>query len=310
MEVCGLSDEDLKSPKRVKRAVKTHHNELFEIIESDIEFKVSTGLSDDEWFNRFVENRNVALGDEEEFEIKGDNVLFIIAEISGDHHDLTMQNLPSGERFRVHVKRYGVKVGKDIDLVILGRVDYTELTDKIAESFVYDIKEKCFTAMYGAAKKLPNNSKFNKTGALVKEAWDELIEDVATANNSDVYIVGTKMALKRLTALADIDWVSEDQKRDVATMGRLGSYEGTTMVEIPQRFKLNDVNEKLYANNILFVFANTEDKFIKFTDKGEVEIVEVTEKAEMADDFQTYEVQRSYGVGITLGQYFGAYTIE
>lgn len=221
-----------------------------------------------------------------------------------------MQNLPQGERFRVHVKRYGVKVGKDIDLVVLGRVDYTELTDKIAESFVYDIKEKCFTAMYGAASKLPTNSQFNKTGALVKAAWDTLIEDVATANNSDVYIVGTKMALKKLTALADIDWASEDQKRDVAMMGRLGSYEGTTMVEIPQRFRLNDVTEKMYSNDILFVFANTEDKFIKFTDKGETEIVEVTEKADLADDFQTYEVQRSYGVGVTLGQYFGVYTVE
>lgn len=88
MEVCGLDEEDLKSAKKVKRAVKAHSNELFEIIESDIEFKVSTGLSDDEWFMEFVDNRNVALGDEEEFEIKGDNVLFIIAEISGDHHDL------------------------------------------------------------------------------------------------------------------------------------------------------------------------------------------------------------------------------
>lgn len=222
-----------------------------------------------------------------------------------------MQNLPQGERFRVNVRHYGVKVGKDIDLILLGRVDYTELVDKISESFVYDIREKCFTAMYGAAAKLPNNSQFNKTGALVKEAWDELLEDVATANRSDVYIVGTKIALKKLTALADLDWVSEDMKRDVSMMGRLGSYEGTTMVEIPQKFKLNDVTEKLYSNDILFVFANTEDKFIKFVDKGETEIVERgQEKADLFDDWRTYEVQRSYGVGVTLGQYFGVWNVE
>lgn len=313
MEVCGLTEADLTSAKRVKRAVEAHHAELFEIIESDIEFKVSTGLAEDEWFMKFVESKNIALGDEEEFEVKGNNVLFIIAEVSGDHHDLTMQNLPHGERFRVHVKKYGVKVGKDIDLIVLGRVDYTELVDKIAESFVYDIKEKCYTAMYGAASKLPNNSQFNKTGALVKQAFDELIEDVATANNSEVYIVGTKMALKKITSIAhagSIEWIAQSQKEDVAKMGRLGSYEGTTMVEIPQRFRLNDVTEKLYSNDVLFVFANTEDKFIKFTDKGEVEIVEISEKAELADDFHTYEVQRSYGVGVTLGQYFGVYTVE
>lgn len=153
-----------------------------------------------------------------------------------------------------------------------------------------------------------------KTGVLsaaTKEAFDTLLEDVATANKSDIYIVGTKMALKKLTALADIDWVSEDQKRDVATMGRLGSYEGTTLVEIPQRFKLNDVSEKLYSNNILFVFSRNEDKFIKMVDKGEIMIVEAgQEKGDLADDFQTYEVQRSYGVGVTLGQYFGVWTVE
>ena len=88
MEICGLTEEDLKSAKKVKRARAKHADEIFEIIEQDIDFRVSTGLAEDEWFMKFVEERNVALGDDEEFEVKGDNVLFIIAEISGDHHDL------------------------------------------------------------------------------------------------------------------------------------------------------------------------------------------------------------------------------
>lgn len=314
MEICGLTDADLASPKKVKRAVKAHHNEIFEIIEDDVEFKVVTGLTEDEWFTEFVEYRNESLGDQTEFEITADNVLFIVAEVSGDHHDLTMQSLPRNSFARVNVKRYGMKVGKDIDLVVLGRVDYTQLTDKIAESFIYDIREKCFTAMYGAASKLPNNSQFNKTGVLsttTKGAFDTLLEDVATANNSDIYIVGTKMALKKLNALADVDWASNDQKKEMNTLGRLGSYEGTTLVEIPQKFRLNDVKEKLYSNNVLFVFSRNEDKFIKMLDKGETEIVEAGEnKGDLADDFQTYEAQRSYGVGVTLGQYFGVWTVE
>ena len=201
---------------------------------------------------------------------------------------------------------------------MLGRVDYTELVDHVAQAYIEDIKQRTYTAMYGAAAKLPNQSQFNKTGPLsdvTKVQFDTLLEDVATANASDVYIVGTKMALKKLNALAgngSVDWIANSQKEDVAAMGRLGSYEGTTLVEIPQRFKLNDVTaEKLYNNNILFVFANTEDKFIKFVDKGDVEILEQgQQKGDLADDFQTYEVQRAYGVGVQLGQYFGAWTIE
>lgn len=88
MEVCGLDEESVKSNKRVKRAVKDHYSELFEIIEQDIEFKVWKGMSENEWFNQFVEARNVALGDDEEFEVKQDDVTFVVAETSGDHHDL------------------------------------------------------------------------------------------------------------------------------------------------------------------------------------------------------------------------------
>lgn len=169
--------------------------------------------------------------------------------------------------------------------------------------------------MYGAASKLPNPKQFIKTGVLSKDTkayFDTLLEDVATANMSDVYIVGTKMALKKLTALADVDWADEGTKRDVSNMGRLGSYEGTTLVEIPQRFKLNDVTAaKLYSNDYLFVFANKEDKFIKFFDKGDVEILEQGQnKGDLADDFQKYEVQRAYGVGVTLGQYFGLWNTD
>lgn len=88
MEVCNLDEETVKSPKRVKRAIKDHYSELFEIIEQDIEFKVWKGMEENEWFNQFVETRNVALGDDEEFEIKQDDVTFVVAEVSGNHHDL------------------------------------------------------------------------------------------------------------------------------------------------------------------------------------------------------------------------------
>lgn len=227
-----------------------------------------------------------------------------------------MQFLPEGERTRVHQKKYGVKIGSDINMVLLGRRDYTELVDHVADAYAKDIQEKCYTAMYGAAAKLPNQSLFNKGGELskdTKESFDTLIEDVATANRSEVVIMGTNMALKKLNALADVDWADEGTKKSMSTLGRLGSYETVSLIEIPQKFKLltEDAYEKLYSNDLLFVFAMTDDKFIKFVDKGESEILEQgQEKGDLADDFQKYEVQRSYGVGVMLGQYFGVWDCD
>ena len=87
MEVCDLTEDDLKSNKRRQRAIELHHNELYELIESDVDFKVETGFNESEWFNDFVDRRNIALGDDEEYWTK-EKITLAVAEISGDHHDL------------------------------------------------------------------------------------------------------------------------------------------------------------------------------------------------------------------------------
>ena len=310
MEVCDITEDELKSKKRRERAIKTHANELFELIESDIDFKVETGFNESEWFNDFVDRRNIALGDDEEYWTK-EKITLVVAEITGDMHDLTMQSLNEGTSHKLHTKNYGMKIGKDIDLILLGRIDFTELTDKISEAFMEKVQLLCFTAIYGAVEKIPNKTQFVKTGALAaatKESFDTLLEDVGTANGSDVVIMGTKTALKKLNALADVDWRSASQKEAVAATGRLGSYEGTELIEIPQKFERNDVTKKLIPNDMLLIFPRTQDKFVLFTDKGETQITERgQQKGDLADDFQTYEVQREMGVGVEISNCFGAW---
>ena len=123
--------------------------------------------------------------------------------------------------------------------------------------------------------------------------------------------MGTKTALKKLNDLTDVDWRSQSQKESVANLGRLGHYEGTELIEIPQRFALNDVTKKLIDNKKLLIFAKTQEKFVWFTDKGETEIVEAgLQKGDLADDFQTYEVQRGFGVSVVLPQYFGTWSFS
>ena len=119
--------------------------------------------------------------------------------------------------------------------------------------------------------------------------------------------MGTKTALKKITALADVDWATTEQKESIANTGRLGSYEGTTLMEVPQRLKIGSLTEMLLPNDVILVMPVKEDKFVKFFEEGETWIREVDEKAELKDDFQIYEVQRAYGCEVILGQYFGVW---
>ena len=165
--------------------------------------------------------------------------------------------------------------------------------------------------MMNAGKKLP--AQFQGTGALsaaTKDKLDTLLEDVSLANDgAQVVIMGTRTGLQQFQKLMDVDWITDDQKRDVATMGRLGYYGPYTLVELPQRFALNDTTKKLLDPKTLFIMPQVEDKFIKFVDVGETEIYEVNEKGARMDDTMKYEVQRAMGVGVQIGRYFGIWTL-
>lgn len=315
-KVLGLSEEDLNSPKKRHRALASDRGyDLYDLIEEDIDYKINEGYAQSEWFNDLVDSRNLALGDKPEFVIS-QNTLFLVADVSGDNHDITMQQLPEGKVLTLNTTAHAIKIGKDIDLVLLGRIDYAEMVSRIADSFVNATQNLVADELKAASDKLPAFCKM--TGDLAKttkDQFDQLIENVETLNSSDVMIVGTRVALKKLNALADVDWISDSQKEAVASTGRLGTYEGTTLLEIPQRIKVGSLDDSasslttLVSNDELYIIPRVENKFIKFVDEGETEIVEVTDKGALQDDFQTYEVQRRYGAAVVLGSgYFGKWS--
>ena len=85
-DILGLDPEQKYTKRDIHRAMKKHGMELFEIIEEVIDFKVATGFKDNEFFNAFVDMKNLAEGDKNEFWTEKD-VILSVAQVSGDHHD-------------------------------------------------------------------------------------------------------------------------------------------------------------------------------------------------------------------------------
>ena len=312
-DILGFDEGYKPTRKEINKAMRKHGIEVMEVIEEAIDFKVETGFHENEFFNNFVEMKNIKQGDMNEFWVDGEDVILSVARVAGDMHDYTMQKLTEGHSFSVATSNYAIKVGMDIDVYLLGRKDWTELVDKIAEAYQFQIQNDLFAAVYNAGSKLPTPDQFVINIEMIpdnKARFDELISDVSMANgNCSVVIMGLQTDLKKLTNFADINWITEDQKRDVAAMGRLGSYEGTDLVEIPQRFAKNDVTKKLIKAGKLFIMPNVDNKFAKFVDVGETEILEVSEKGARRDDFMTYEVQREMGLDVILARYHGEVNI-
>ena len=93
MEVAEITEDDLKSNKTWQRKLRKHEDEIFELIEEDIEFKVETGLRENDWFQDYIDYRNIKLGDDEEFWVRDNKGLFVVAKISGDHHDFCIARI-------------------------------------------------------------------------------------------------------------------------------------------------------------------------------------------------------------------------
>jgi len=265
-----------------------------------------------------VDYRNIALGDAYEF-YSEDEVILSIAEVGVSHHDYILQRLGKGQTTTIPYKRYGAAVGADINMYMIGREDWTTLCNAIAKAFNLQIQQEIYGEMLTAANAIPAaiRSGFVGSGALsstTKGDFDAIIENVETANESQVVILGTKTALKKLNALSDVNWRAQSLKEDVSHSGRMGDYEGTTLMELPQRFTSKTDLTPLIDNTKLWILpASQTDKFIKMVDVGETEIDEILEKGEEHgrwDDIMKYEVQRSYGIATMLGRYFGQWTLE
>lgn len=315
-KVFGVTADSSK--RELKRAYRDHGREFFDIIEEVIDVVISNGFKENEFFQNFVDYRNLALGDAYEF-YSEEEVILSIAKVGVSHHDYILQRLGKGETFTIPYARYGAAVGADINMYMIGREDWSALTNAISRAFSVKIQQEVYAQLLSAANSIPASirSGFVGTGVLgsaTKDAFDAIISNVETANESTVVILGTKTALKKLNALSDVNWRAESLKEDVSHSGRIGDYEGTTLMEIPQRFTSKTDLTPLIDNTKLWILpASQTDKFIKVVDVGETEIDEITEKGEEHgrwDDIMKFEVQRSYGISTILGRYFGQWTLS
>ena len=224
-----------------------------------------------------------------------------------------MQRLGSGQSYHVDTAVYGIKVGGDIRLFLTGRKDWGAFVDAVVKAYIQKVQTLIATQFANGVNMLPVPATLKGTGALAastKAQFDAIIEKVGAANESGVVIMGTKTALKALNALTKVDWESPASsiKEAVANTGIIGNYEGTPLMEIPQKFTDKTLATPIVDNKKLYIMPAVDDRFIKFVDYGETEL-EVNEKGATQDDMQSYEVQRRMGVATIMTRYHGEWTI-
>lgn len=222
--IIGCDEKSTKA--EIRRGIRRNQNLIFDLIEVVIDDALISGWQDNPFFKEFVEVRNLAMHDKNEFYVPDDSVLSVM-KVSGNHHDLLRQRLGAGKTFSVETSWYGIKVYAEFERLLTGLEDFSTLVGKITEAFDRYVNQALYETLIGIGTTL--GSQWYKASAIndtTKETLRTLVMDVSMATGSEVVIMGTYAALSRVYDLTNVSWASGDMKNEKYTTGRFGYWEG------------------------------------------------------------------------------------
>lgn len=269
-------------------------NGLFAIVEEILASTVVSGFTGDEWFNKLVEFRNVALGDKNEFVVKDSN-LFMVAEAADGTQGVRRQRLSGANVVSIPTTLKVVRIYEELSRVLSGQVDLNEMINKVGESFKKAILDEIF-AMWSAATATDfgGANYYNAGGNYDEDTLLDIIAHVeAAAGGKPATIIGTKKVLRNLVPA----YQGVDSQNDLYHMGYYGSFYGTPVIATPQVYKTGTTSFA-YSDKVITVVAGDE-KPIKCVYEGDP-IAYMKDPLSNRDNTYEYFYADKWGTGIVL----------
>ena len=273
--------------------------EVFALVEEILQRTVYEGLRDNDFFMQLVDERNIAAGDQNVFEIVDSN-LFTVADAADGTQGIRRQRLDGSTTVTINTSFKVVRIYEELNRVLSGLVDFNHFINKVAESMKARLLNDIYTLWTGVtAEDIGGAAYFPAAGAYDEKTLLETIEHVeAAANGKSAVILGTKTALRNLVPAVQ----SNGSRDDLYNMGYYGKFYGTNVVVLPQRHKVNST-EFQYDNDTLTILAG-DNKPIKLVREGE-SIIIPGNPLDNRDMTQEYMYGEKYGLGLVMASNTG-----
>ena len=303
-QVLGIEDKANCTVQDIQLAFRNEsaRNGVFAIIEEVIR----EGIINEGWrnafFDRFVESRSQARGDKTVFYVEARNEV-MVSRISKDGRvSLDRQRFDEGAELEVKVATYGIKVYEHIARILLGRADWSKLVARLNEAVEQFIAEKTYATFEEVCTNLP--SQFVASGAYNRKAIKKLISDIKKASGaSSVTLFGTGVALEFLEDGMLASHGTDDLKNELARTGRIGTWYGETLVELPNSFKQGKgLKENVMSDDVIYVIPNNVNKPVKMV--VEPELMDINESGVRVDDTIEFAVRFSFGCNVITGKQY------
>ena len=298
--------EGCKDARIIRKALRRNKVRFFEIVEETVQDWLVSGWRDNEFFERLVETRNLAMGQQNLFSVPDKSIL-TVSEFSGDHNELIRQKLGAGQEYVVKTRNYGIKIYDEFVRFQMGIIDWAELTNAMYKAIDKKVNDDIYGAFMGLDSVVPTG--FKETGTLTRDRVLEIAEAVSIANDEEVFIAGTRPAISALMGKTESGWISNEMKNQRNTTGSVTYFEGIETMVIPNVFEQGTTTVK-YPTKKLFILPKSDAKPIKFVYEGDMEFTESTDKLARQDRTVEAMIDFRAGIATVFGQYFGVYNFE
>ncbi len=278
-------------------------NALFELVQEIIPVIIDEGIKNDNTLMKLVEYRNIADGDEAEFDTQG-KANFVVRDAAAGIMGVRRQRIEDGDSVPIKTTVHTVRVYDGLNRFLAGRVDFNTFVQGVADAFKKQIAEDAYACLNGiTAATAGLNATYVQTGSFDEGKLIALIQHVEAATGKIATIYGTKAALRKVTTAT----VSTEAKSDMYNFGFYGRFNGTNMVEMKQAHKAGTDTFALDDTKLWIVASD--EKPVKVVNEGDG-ILNTKEATENADLTQEYVYIQAYGTGVICGDKLGLYTVN
>lgn len=294
-KLMGLSEDATKIDYKTFRK---HKVEIFEILEEVFDVVLEEGLRGQ--LDDFVEYRNLALGDMNEFIVPA-NKVFRVSVISDGNGNLRRQRLIDGTKFSVDTDIYGVAIYEEFSRFMAGRIDWIGMVRDVAVSMAKDVEGKIASAIMNHFTETGAEAPYRLTSSGTVPTEKEIItmvKHVEAATGEKAVIYGSALALGQL----DLRLTSEADKAARNTTGYYGKVGGVEVREIVNGHKAG-TTDFIFADDFLLILPQTKDRMCKVVNEG-VATIEETARGN-ADMTKEYTMINKIGISIIASKVFG-----
>lgn len=297
--------EILGEEKLTWQGWRNHKNEIFTVMENVLTSNLPTAWENSPFYNQFVESKNGALGDRNEFVVE-DNSILVASRFAGNYWSTDRTKLQGKKSFGIATEWIYLHIYDELERFLKRTVTLPDMIAKLQKGFQNEIDTRIFTAFNGAGTYLP--AKFQESGSYDRTTMADLIERVQRASQKNVVLAGTRTALAQIAEGMDTNLISNSQKEEFATNGCLLSLTGlgVNAIMIPQALVRGTYDFKV-DNNVIYVLPDAE-KPIKLYFEGDTRAREIpaAENEDMTIDTQ---VQTKLGCATVFSNLMGRYTL-